>query len=86
MAMPTSASASAGASFTPSPAIATTRPARRSFSTTSALPSGDFAAKFRAYQESLDASAKGLVSQKPTAPKPKFLQDWDAGRIKSMEG
>lgn len=46
----------------------------------------DFAAKFRAYQESLDASAKGLVSQKPTAPKPKFLQDWDAGRIKSMEG
>ena len=34
MAMPTSAAASAGASFTPSPAMATTRPSLRSFSTT----------------------------------------------------
>jgi len=34
MAMPTSATASAGASLTPSPAIATTRPSRFSFSTT----------------------------------------------------
>ena len=34
MAMPTSAAASAGASFTPSPAMATTRPSRRNFSTT----------------------------------------------------
>ena len=37
IAMPTSAAASAGASLTPSPAIATTRPSRRSRSTTCAL-------------------------------------------------
>ena len=37
IAMPTSAAASAGASLTPSPAIATTRPALRSFSTTVGL-------------------------------------------------
>ncbi len=40
MAMPTSAAASAGASLTPSPAMATTRPSRRSRSTTSRLVLG----------------------------------------------
>ena len=40
MAMPTSAAASAGASLTPSPAIATTRPSRRSFSITALLAVG----------------------------------------------
>ena len=40
MAMPTSAAASAGASFTPSPAIATTRPSARRRLTTSLFRSG----------------------------------------------
>ena len=40
MAMPTSAAASAGASLTPSPAMATTRPSRRSRATTAAFCSG----------------------------------------------
>ena len=44
MAMPTSAAASAGASLTPSPAMATTRPSRRSFSTTALLLSGSTSA------------------------------------------
>ena len=40
IAMPTSAAARAGASLTPSPAIATTRPSARSFVTTACLRSG----------------------------------------------
>ena len=40
MAIPTSARARAGASFTPSPVMATTRPCRISRDTASALPSG----------------------------------------------
>ena len=40
----------------------------------------DFAAKFRAYQESLDASAKGLVPQKPVAPKSAWLRQYEATR------
>ena len=48
MAMPTSAAASAGASLMPSPAMATTRPSRRSLSTTAPLPVGqDFGFDFR---------------------------------------
>src|SRR5437763_980504 len=44
IAMPTSAAASAGASLTPSPAIATTRPSRRSRSTTALFWSGSTSA------------------------------------------
>ena len=66
MAMPTSAAASAGASFTPSPAMATTRPSRRSFSTTALFCSGSTSASTSA-MPSRRATASAVVRLSPVS-------------------
>ena len=66
MAMPTSAAASAGASLTPSPAIATTRPSRRSRSTTALFCSGRTSAATSS-MPSRRATASAVVRLSPVS-------------------
>ena len=64
IAIPTSAAASAGASFTPSPHIATTRPSARSFRTASTFCSGSTSATTSS-MPSVFATASAVVRQSP---------------------
>ena len=66
MAMPTSAAASAGASLTPSPAMATRRPSLRRRCTTSPLRSGRTRPRFRRCRAA-DATARAVVELSPVS-------------------
>ena len=66
MAMPTSAAASAGASLTPSPTMATRRPSPRSRCTTSLLRSGSTPASISS-MPSCDATARAVVRLSPVS-------------------
>ena len=66
IAMPTSAAASAGASLTPSPAIATTRPSAFSFATTALFWSGRTSASTSA-MPSLRATASAVARLSPVS-------------------
>jgi len=66
IAMPTSAAASAGASFTPSPAIAILWPSRRNWSMRSFLASGSTPARTSS-MPSLPATACAVRSLSPVA-------------------
>ena len=66
MAMPTSAAASAGASLTPSPTMATRRPSSRSRCTTSLLRSGNTPASISS-MPSVFATARAVVRLSPVS-------------------
>src|SRR5712691_6757834 len=88
IAMPTSAAASAGASLTPSPAMATTRPSRRSCSTTALFWSGSTSAS-TSVMPRRRATACAVVLLSPvsiTTRKPSWVSACSAAGVVDFTG
>ncbi len=88
MAMPASAAARAGVSFTPSPAMATIRPSPFSRATTALLPSGSTSAS-TSLIPSRRATAWAVVRLSPvsmTMRMPSACSSWRTGAVEGLIG